>query len=563
MSRGPLDELGELAAALCDGRITAAEAQRLESLAGGSADAMRYLVQYLQLHGELHWDHAAGAGEDIVRRLGAPLSPEEAMAAAREAGRAGRRGRWLLLMATIALSAVLIIVGWRAIPVRPKQPAGDPSPASAYVAQITATIEPRWAAGDAAQLRNARLLAGQELQLQSGLAELTFASGARLIFAGPAVLYLDAADQAFLSSGRATAVVANEPQPFKLRTPDATISGGPAVWGVHVPASGPAEVHVFEGGPTVYSGSGAAAHAVQTLEPGQSVRLMAQPGKPPSIVAISSIAERFVRAMPVAASLPGSVAAMRESVSSHPHLIHHYTFEGTTREEKCRDKQGGLHVIEVVMSGGRGGGMLDYASPGADATTDAVEIYRGTAEGEGDTTGVALQSEERFQPPHAMTLELLLQFTGFRDSAGGVAAVVATRDSRQQCSFFLAAADRGQLVHLFDGNEPWLESDFEPIAGEWYYVASTFQTRSGETRINTFVANLTRNETSLTQIVRDGVASGTPVAGRLGIGKALDESLAHAYPWAGRLDELAIYDAALEQEALEEHLQALTVPEPH
>jgi hypothetical protein len=264
--------------------------------------------------------------------------------------------------------------------------------------------------------------------------------------------------------------------------------------------------------------------------------------------------------MPAGPTLPGSVAALRELVGSHPHLIHHYTFEGTTREEKCRDQQGDLHLMEVVMSGGRGGAAIDFASPGVDVTTESVAIHRGLVDG--DANGVALQSEDRFQPPRAMTIELLMQFTGFQGQAGGVAAAIATRDSRKDCSFFLAAVDGGRLAHLFDGNEPWLESQCELIVGDWYYVASTFEAGSDRTRVNTFVANLSQNETSLEQVVRDGAARGHPAAGRLGIGKALDDALAHAYPWAGRLDEIAVYDAAIDRETLNNHLQSLVASGP-
>jgi hypothetical protein len=54
----PWSELGNLAAILCEGQITPEEAARLEGLARSSPEARRYLLHYLQLHGELYWEHA-------------------------------------------------------------------------------------------------------------------------------------------------------------------------------------------------------------------------------------------------------------------------------------------------------------------------------------------------------------------------------------------------------------------------------------------------------------------------------------------------------------------------
>ena len=54
-----------------------------------------------------------------------------------------------------------------------------------------------------------------------------------------------------------------------------------------------------------------------------------------------------------------------------------------------------------------------------------------------------------------------------------------------------------------------------------------------------------------------GGGNGVPAASRLGIGKAFDWSVAHAYPWTGALDEVAVYDAVLDRDTLESHLDML------
>ena len=251
----------------------------------------------------------------------------------------------------------------------------------------------------------------------------------------------------------------------------------------------------------------------------------------------------------------GSVAQLREIVARHPNLIHHYTFEGSTLEEKLRDRRGGLDLSEVVMFDGRGGGALNPAAQGFDASTAAVAPYRGYPEG--NSTGVGLQSQGPFTPPPQFTVELLLNFAGTPEGNGTISVAVSTREDDRSCGFFVVAVDRGQLVHLMDGMAPWTESDAELIPGEWYYVASTFAAGDGTTTVNSYVANLTRGQSKLTWAVKNQVARGVPAASRLGIGKGFNATVAHAYPWSGALDEVAIYNTVLDPDTLQGHLEAI------
>jgi hypothetical protein len=134
---------------------------------------------------------------------------------------------------------------------------------------------------------------------------------------------------------------------------------------------------------------------------------------------------------------------------------------------------------------------------------------------------------------------------------------VSTRDDDRNCGFFVVAVDRGQLVHLMDGMAPWVEGEVEFIPGDWYYVASTFSVAEGTTTINSYAANLSRGERKLTWAVKNQVANGAAAPSRLGIGKGFNATVAHAYPWSGALDEVAIYNAVLDPATLEEHLQAI------
>jgi serine protease inhibitor len=99
----PRQEITALAARLSDGEMTAQEAGRLEQLAGESEEGLRYLLDYLQLHGELYWEHG-GAAQFVSPPAGPP-----------EPRRAGRRwqaiGR-LAAGAAVAAAALAAVAVW-------------------------------------------------------------------------------------------------------------------------------------------------------------------------------------------------------------------------------------------------------------------------------------------------------------------------------------------------------------------------------------------------------------------------------------------------------------------
>ncbi len=558
------DELGLLAAALCEGEITPAEAARLEALANRSSEARQFFLHYVQLHGELLWDTGAAAAPseafeaDVRRRASRQARSGRGERTPLAAKSPRSRHRWITPMmaaAALLVAAALGVVlhhSWFEEP----QTAGD----SPVVARLSRTFRAQWASR--CDVREGQALrSGRSLDLRAGLAAIRFECGAEVILEGPASLRLGAPSQAHLDSGRLTATVAEPAGQLVVYTPDCAISHQGTQFGVEAPLGGPTEVHVFEGAvgvrPRAESADRPDAHTVAAAE---AIRVAARWGsRLPQVDRIDVDSDRFARHWP----RPGSAAGLRALVAEHPDLIHHYTFEGVTRREKLEDKRGGLGLVEVVMYGGDGDGELAYCG-GVDATTSAIRPHRDPAQGK--SAGVGLQSEARgdaqhearFIPPPAFTIELLVSFDGFAGAAEGqVGAAIATRAGERDCGFFLAAVDQGRLVHLMDRDAEWVSSDVECAPGDWYYVASTFRVGGGRTTVNTYVANVSRGETSLRHAVDQREALGEPAAGPLGVGKGLAENGAHAYPWPGMLDEVAIYDKVLPRSTLEGHLRQL------
>ena len=98
---------------------------------------------------------------------------------------------------------------------QPPQPKG--------VAKLTSTADCLWADGNAVTKEGASLLPGQTVKLTSGLAEITFASGAKVILQGPASLEIESSKTATLHNGRMTADVPDDLAGFRIRTSAAEI----------------------------------------------------------------------------------------------------------------------------------------------------------------------------------------------------------------------------------------------------------------------------------------------------------------------------------------------------
>lgn len=182
-------ELTQLANALADGVMTEAQRVRLNEMLRGSEEARQFYTRFAGLGASL-CDYAAELQTEEV----APAKPKiihHPMA------------WWVGIGA--AAAAVTIALLWPAKPVTQQ---------AESVAWITGATEAQWSA-DALQPGDS-LSQGQRLELASGMAEVTFDSGARVVIEGPASLDIESAWSAGLRSGAATASVPNEAAGFRV-----------------------------------------------------------------------------------------------------------------------------------------------------------------------------------------------------------------------------------------------------------------------------------------------------------------------------------------------------------
>ncbi len=115
-----------------------------------------------------------------------------------------------------------------------------------FVATVTACEDCRWGDKTQSAERADRLKAGR-LELEAGVAEITFDCGARVVIEGPATLAIETARRAHLAIGRLVAHVPAAARGFTIASPSVTVVDLGTEFGLDVDAAGTAEVQVFQG----------------------------------------------------------------------------------------------------------------------------------------------------------------------------------------------------------------------------------------------------------------------------------------------------------------------------
>lgn len=144
----------------------------------------------------------------------------------------------------LAVAAVLLFCGflaWLAMGTkRVKEPESGPAP----VAVLKEGLDAVWQGNSPAP--GSSLLPGQ-FKLQSGMASIEFASGARILLEGPAELELVSDMDAFCRSGKILATVPPPARGFTIATPSSRVVDHGTIFGMHVREQGDALVKVIQG----------------------------------------------------------------------------------------------------------------------------------------------------------------------------------------------------------------------------------------------------------------------------------------------------------------------------
>lgn len=150
-------------------------------------------------------------------------------------------------------------------------------PTTSAVAVLTRLVNAEWEPSSPQPATNALLSPGT-LRLKSGVAQIEFFEGARVVLEGPAELKLVSVDEAYCSRGRLSAHVPSEARGFKIGTPKGMIVDLGTEFGLAIDGNN-AQVHVFKGEVELHQGG-----AMQSLKQGQGVAF-SDPGAPRALKA--------------------------------------------------------------------------------------------------------------------------------------------------------------------------------------------------------------------------------------------------------------------------------------
>jgi hypothetical protein len=423
---------------------------------------------------------------------------------------------------------------------------------------------------------------GSEIRVGWAALKLALEEGGEAIFEGPGRLVFKGNNQLALTKGAlAVMLPPGLRKGYEIKTPFGTVRDLGTSFAVRVGQT-EGEVHVFEGQVEVTSselsedGNGrpridqgqresseiwsntrrdsrSSSHI--RLGRNQALRLLRQ-GEGWVWEIMEAQPGRFLRSE----DAPPCVPRWRMKVQSDPRLAHLWSFEGWTVAEKLRDWRDNLHLHEVVMFGGAGGGKVGYFAAGAGPTSRAVwpfRIPRG-----GNSQGVGFQTTAPLQLWDALTLECILAFQRPEEpSPGDICVILGIREAPDRPSILLGTDGFGQLLISLDPDQDWLEVPFRLMSNEWYYLAVSFRKSESQSTtgaiVDLWAANLNQPGAKLIRLLTDQPIAGWPPAGWLGVGKGFETGGAHAYPWAGPIDEVALYQEALKDEEIAEHFQIL------
>ncbi len=287
----PSSQFDDAVAAVCHGTAPEDEMHALNELLRSDSHAKdEYLLQ-VELHAWLASDpdlscQSAPEGPTAVaadvRRLIPPASRNDQSLLTSAATKPESWVTKRKLVPLLALAACLVLTAAGVWSFWFKRPGVRLGPTSAAVAMLTHTLDARWGQGTA-PLRGGSALDPRWLRLESGLAQVVFYSGARIVIEGPAELRLISASEAACPSGRLLAEVPPPARGFRLKAGQLSVVDLGTAFGIDA-TQGRTEVHVFKGKVELLPGTAAR----QSLSEGQAIRM--EGNAPPRLMAASSTA---------------------------------------------------------------------------------------------------------------------------------------------------------------------------------------------------------------------------------------------------------------------------------
>jgi hypothetical protein len=347
----PSPDFDDAVAAVCHGSLPEEQARALNALLRTNAAARDEYLLRIEIHSRLASEPDLFAGAEFgaaqVLRAGFGESlPQNVLPLSNSTRTLARRRLWL-----VALAACLALVagGWWGL--RFWNPVEKKGTTSRAVAMLNRVVDARWKQETVMPRLGAPLEPGW-LRLESGLAQIVFYSGARVVIQGPAEVELISQNRASCRSGRLTAEVPPQARGFLVATPQVAIKDLGTSFGLEV-ANRRTELHVFKGSVEFEPAGG---------KPKQSLRegagLVVEDSQPPRLVAVNpgAFASLFgLQTQSVAAEARryGKWRATSRRLNGDPSLLVHLDFEsGQVSEWRLRNLgRGGAAAPDAAIVG--------------------------------------------------------------------------------------------------------------------------------------------------------------------------------------------------------------------
>jgi hypothetical protein len=481
------------------------------------------------------------------------------------------------MLFSYAVSALLVCVGmlfgWMMTITEPKsivrnnvpvfKDSGPPLPKMVFVGRITGLVDCTFS-GDRDILpppsNSAHVPLGRKYKLDSGLMEITYDTGAKVILQGPAMFEVESASGGFLTVGRLTAKIEKRegrrekgellinpksPSPlFAVRTPTAVVTDLGTEFGVDVDKSGTTMSHVFRGTVKMQLAPDVAESSEQAVILGQneSAFVKRNDGQPPAIHRGNGKNAGYVRVMPPSKRVTESAAYAELVQSLHPAVYFRMESPKPDREKlKVKDSASGVFPGDLHLANefgqpwvsGRFGESLYFRGP--DVGDHIIVPDYPKAQRDQLTVSVWVMAETL-----AYNAMIAANWGGSNHPEPNITG---------QFHFGLSGQDGDLAVQMTQHDGEWMnirEGASKPLpTGVWQHVAFV---ADGKT------VRLYRNGVEVASSPSLGIIPSPPMQS-LAIGCKTEDTGKETSPnipsfWHGRIDELAVFNAALSPEAI-------------
>jgi hypothetical protein len=554
----PHPELDALLENLLEDRLDAAEAARLNFLLKSDEQARDRYLFYMELHSALLYDNVSvtaldaesdsaesGMGDTMIlpaiRETGQRSSSVDVEygemglilpeAAPERSRRFGARHAWISVAALVLISLGAF---WYILS-RP----GGPT--------LEASIDATWDASHAAPQLGKTMPAG-EVELNSGLARIKFATGVEIIVEAPARLKADAVNGVELLAGKLTAVVPPDGHGFTVKCPDATVVDLGTEFGINLHNDGLADVEVFKGTVTLSptpptAAQNAVVPPTLTLTAGSA----RQVGPNQTIIPIPSNAAGYVRKedfeMLAASPASGSFGRWRvysDSLRDDPDLVTYYTFEKSAdAPDRLLNQSAYGPSLDGVLGGGDPAAYPTW-STGRWPGKGALSFVHGTAQHVALPASPAIDfAGQAGQQSRAFSICAWIKPTTSIKAAGAIICRGDGFNEQYAIDFSPLLTDNGDLRTWVRGEHPQRDYVFllEQIHDQsnWHLIVSVYDPTNANLRL--FVDG---------QLMREGRP---PLAllsiGDVTVGSRKGTSNRFDSTFTGLIDELAIFKRPL------------------